>query len=61
MRLSEFSGFSKRDNDVRNLNLLAGANSYPYVPKITFGNRPVSSINRNIQTNIYTHTYAFVF
>ena len=61
---SEFSGFSKCDNDVitcrdvrnlsGNLNLLAGAKSYPYMPKIAIGNRPVSSINSE-HTNKYIY------
>ena len=37
-------------------NLLAGAKSYPYMPKSRFGNRPVSSINSE-HTNKYIYTY----
>ena len=40
-----------------NVNLLSGAEGYPYMLKIRLGNRPVSSINSEHTNEYYTHIY----
>ena len=69
-RLSEFSEFSKCDNDVitcrdvRNFEwkpqLVGGCQKLPQYAKLISGNRPVSSINSE-HTNKYIHTYIHIY